>query len=181
MKIVHICSRNLSVFEDAIKGTGCCINGSRDIPYLQKSFSNYNVRDVFGLIIFQQHITKRTLRLIKAFDNYFVFSPKPIVLVCDEATALVQAHKIRVKYSPLYVVDSIDGTISDVDIERIFTTLVCESGDMYNLRDVEKSFGLVTSDHRDVSLETAEHVKDTHSKNVVGEAEELLEQLYKLG
>lgn len=181
MKIVHIYSGNLSVFEDVLKGTGCCLNGSRNAQYLQKSFPNYNVRDVLGLIVFQQHITKRTLRLVKTFDDYFVFSPKPIVIVCDEAIELFQAGRIVVKNSPLYLIDSMDGTISDVDIERIFTTFVCVSGEMYDLRDVEQANGLGAFGKKEVLHATAEGVELDRQAHVLGDTDEILKQLQELG
>ena len=133
MKIAHVYARNLKIFSDALESTGCRINGSQNLTYLRKSLSNFNARDVMGLIVFRQHMTKRLLRLIKEFDELFVFNPLPIVVVCDDAEELVKERLLKVKNCPLFVVNSIGGTISDIDIRRIFTTLSVMSDTMYDL------------------------------------------------
>lgn len=133
MKIVHVYARNLKIFNDALEGTGCRVNGSQSLDYMFKSLSNYNARDVMGLIVFRQHLTVKTLDLIHAFDDLFVFNPLPVIVACDDATELVAERKLVVKNSPLFVVNSIDGTISDLDLQRMFTTLSVVSGTMYDL------------------------------------------------
>lgn len=130
------------MFEEVLDGTGCCINGSREVDQLMKSIPNYNVRDVLGLIVFKQHLTRRVLHLIKMFDELFVLSPRPIVVICDNAEELYSSKVLRVKNSPLYLVNALGGTVSDLDLRRVFTTLVCVSGDMYNIRSVEQAYNL---------------------------------------
>lgn len=183
MKIIHVYSRNLSIFEESIKWTGCCLNGSKDVKYLIKSLPNYNVRDVLGLVIFQRHLTRRTLGLIKSFDEYFVFSPRPIIVICDEAYALYEAKKLKVKYSPLFLIDSLEGTVSDIDLERIFTTLVCMSGDMYDLKSVEQLHGLGGAGKKIAAITTspdADDVNTSHVETLVA-TQDILQQLQELG
>lgn len=139
MKIIHVYAYNLQLFEDAIKDTGCKINGSHDVRYLRKSLTNFNARDVLGLIIYRRHLTRKLLKLIKYFDNFYYFNPLPVIVVADDAVELVAQKRLKTKRSPLFVVNSLEGTISDVDINRIFTTLACMSGDMYELREVERA------------------------------------------
>lgn len=136
MKIIHVYAQNLKIFEDALDGTGCRINGARDMRFLQKSFSNFNARDVMGLIVFRRYMTKKTLRMIQAFDELFVFAPVPIIIVCDDATALCKSKKVKTKYAPLFAVDSVDGTISDIDINKMLTTLCCFSNEMFDMSGV---------------------------------------------
>ena len=137
MQIVHIHSSNLGIFEEALEGTGCHINGSRDVDYMIKSLSNYNCRDIMGLIVYRKHLTRKVLRLIRTFDNMFVFNPLPIVVICDDAQQLYAEKKLRVKNSPLFLLNSLDGTISDVDVRRVFATLCMLSEPMYDLSAVE--------------------------------------------
>lgn len=136
MKIVHLCADNLQIFEDSLEGTGCKVCGARKVSDVKKAFALYNARDVMGLVVYKQYLTKRLLGLIKAFDDMFVFEPKPVVLVCDDAEELCKAKTVKTKNSPLFAVNSIDGTISDIDICRIFTTLSCLSNEMYDLSDI---------------------------------------------
>ena len=104
---------------------------------MRTSLAQYSARDVLGLVVYRQHLTKRLLGLIQAFDELFMFDPKPIIVVCDDATALYHERKLKVTYSPLFTVDSVDGTISDVDVDRIFTTLCCASGTPYDFTAVD--------------------------------------------
>lgn len=137
MKIVHVYANNLSVFEKALEGTGCKVNGSRKVEYVKRSLTNFNARDVLGLIVFKRVMTRKTLDLIQTFDNLFVFNPQPIVVICDQANELYNQGKLKVKYSPLFLVDSVEGTISDIDIKQIFTSLACISGDTYDLKGID--------------------------------------------
>ena len=137
LRIVHIYSHNLQVFEDALADTGCKINGSRNLEYLSKSLANFNVRDVMGLIVFKQNITRKCLKLMQQFDDLFVFNPRPIILICDNATELVNSGKVSIRNAPLFVIDSIEGTISDIDIQRAFSTMICLSTEIYDLSVVE--------------------------------------------
>lgn len=141
MKIAHIYAHNLQIFEDALEGTGCRINGSKNLDYLMQSLPNFNARDVMGLIVFRSHMTKKTLKLIKAFDDLFIFTPLPVIVICDDAYELYDAKKLRVKHSKLFLVNSVEGTISDIDVRKIFATLSCESGEMYDLSGIELSRG----------------------------------------
>lgn len=142
MKVVHVYSRHLKIFEDALADTGCCMNGTKDLNYLMKSLPNFNARDVLGLVIFRQHLTKKTLRLVRTFDELFVFNPRPIIVMCDEATELYSTRVLKVKSSPLFLVNTLSGTVSDVELRRVFTTLVCMSSEMYNVRSVEQVHGI---------------------------------------
>ena len=137
MKIVHVYAQNLKIFSQALDGTGCRINGSRKLDYMYKTLSKFNTRDVMGLVVFRSPMTKKTLKYIQAFDEFFMFTPQPIIVISDQITDLYRAGKIKVKYSKLFLVDSIDNTISDIDIKRIFATLSCMSGDMYDLSEIE--------------------------------------------
>ena len=138
MKILHVYARNLSIFERALEGTGCRVNGSVDLTYMRRSFANFNARDTMGLVVFKNPMTKKTLKLIKAFDDLFVFSPMPIIVISNQATALYQARQLRVKNSPLFLIDSLEDTISDIDLKRIMATLSCMSGDMYDMSEIEE-------------------------------------------
>lgn len=133
MKIVHLCAENLQVFEDALEGTGCKICGARNPKDVRRALSHYNARDVMGLIVYKQHLTRRLLDLIHFFDELFVFDPKPVLLVCDDAEELCTDRIVTTKNSPLFALNSVDGTISDIDLCRIFTTLSCLSSEMYDL------------------------------------------------
>lgn len=135
--IVHVYASNLEIFTDAVESTGCRINGSRSISYMHKSLVNFNARDVLGLVVFRQHMTKKLLSLIKEFDELFVFHPLPVIVVCDDAEELVAEGILRVKNCPLFVINSVEGTISDIDVRRIFTTLSVMSGTMYDLSEFE--------------------------------------------
>ena len=137
MKIAHVYAQNLEIFGDALEATGCRINGSKSLDYLIKSLPNYNARDVMGLVVFRQHMTKKTLKLIKTFDELFVFSPLPIIVICDDAEELYAEKRLVVKNSPLFLINSIEGTISDIDVRRIFTTLSCMSDTMYDLSAID--------------------------------------------
>ena len=138
MQIVHIHTGNLGIFENALEGTGCHINGSRDANYMIKSLSNYNRRDVLGLIVFRKHLTRKVLKLIYDFDRMFVFNPPPIVVICEDAQQLYDEQRLRVKHSPLFLINSLDGTISDVDLRRVFATLSIVSDPIYDLTAVEE-------------------------------------------
>lgn len=139
MKIIHVHSLNLSIFEEAVKGTGCYINGSTDPITVLKTLQMYNVRDVFGLIVFRKHLTRKCLKLIGEFDSLFEFNPKPIIVICDDASELVKEKKLRVKNSPLYVIDSIGGTLSDIDINKAFVTLCCIADNLYDFDVIDSA------------------------------------------
>lgn len=138
MKILHVYAKNLSIFEQALEGTGCRVNGSVDMTYMRRSFANFNARDTMGLVVFKNPMTKKTLKLIKAFDDLFVFSPMPIIVISDQATALYQSRQLRVKNSPLFLIDSLDNTISDIDLKHIMATLSCMSDEMYDMSEIEE-------------------------------------------
>ena len=133
MKIVHVYAKNIQMFVDAVKDTDCRLNASKDIDYLLGSLQNYNARDVMGLVIFANPMTKKCLKLIRKFDELFVFKEMPIVVVCDTATELHSRGYFRVKNSKLFLVDSEENSLSDVELNAIFTTLVSFTGTMYDL------------------------------------------------
>lgn len=139
MKIVHIYARNLEIFTNALESTGCRVNGSSNIAYLRKSIYNFNARDVMGLVVYREHLTKKLLKLIREFDELFVFSPLPIIVVCDDASNLVSSKILKVTNCPLFIVDSVDGTISDIDLRKIFTTLCVLSDTMYDMGELDRS------------------------------------------
>lgn len=168
MKILHIFSRNLDIFSEAVEGTSCRINGSCDITYLSKSLQDYNARDVLGLVIFVKTLTKKLVKLISQFDELFFFSPKPIVVACDNAEALYAASAFSVHNSPLFLINTIDGTISDTDIRQIMATVCCLSGDIYDLSSLSS---IVKS--RLVSKESKKVNEETLSDDVLKELEDL--------
>lgn len=153
MKIVHVYAQNLKIFEDALDGTGCKVNGSCRLSTLQKSFPNFNVRDTLGLVVFSRVMTRKTLKLIQSFDELFVFNPLPIVVVCDDAVQLVEQGKIKTKHARLFALNSESGTISDVDLNRIFTTIACEADEIYYLDDVEKENAVNKPDKQEKIVE----------------------------
>lgn len=133
MKIVHVYAQNLDVFSDAVKGTDCRLNASVDIDYLIASIQNYNARDVLGLIVFANPMTKKCLRLIKKFDEYFIYQRMPVIVISDDVHELHSQGYLKVKNSTLYLVESEDNSISDIDVDQIFTTLLANSGEVYDL------------------------------------------------
>ena len=133
MKIVHVYAKNLQIFVDAVKDTDCRLNASQDINYLTNSLQNFNARDVLGLVIFANPITKKCLNLIRRFDNLFSFKQMPIIIISDNANELYRDGYFRVKNSLIYLIDSEDNSISDVEMSQIFTTLLALSGNIYDL------------------------------------------------
>lgn len=126
-------TKNVQMFIDAVDGTNIKLNASENIDYLSSSFQNYNARDVLGLVIFANPVTKKCLRLAKKFDNLNVLHPMPIVVVSDNATGLYAKGYFHARHSKVYLVNSEENAISDVDLDRIFTTLIVSSGDPYDL------------------------------------------------
>lgn len=133
MKIVHVYAHNIQMFVDAVEGTECRLNASKDLDYLVSSLQQFNARDVLGLILFANPMTKKCLRLIRKFDDLFVFKRLPIVVISDDATALKEAGYFKVKNSDVYVVDSEDNSISDVELNAVFTTLIASTDEVYDL------------------------------------------------
>lgn len=133
MKIVHVYTQNVQMWVDAVSGTDCRLNASRDIDYLLSSLHSYNARDVLGLIVFANPMTKKCLRLIKKFDELFVLQPMPIIVINDQATALHQQGYFKVRHSKLYLLDSEENSLSDIELNSIFTTLISYSTYMYDL------------------------------------------------
>ena len=133
MKIVHVYAHNLQIFVDAVKNTDCRLNASKDINYLINSLSNYNGRDVLGLVLFANPITKKCLKLVKKFDELFVFKQMPIIIVTDNAKEMYNNGYFHVRNSKVFLLESEDNTISDVDMASIFTTLLAFSDSMYDL------------------------------------------------
>lgn len=133
MKIVHVYAKNLDVFIDAVKDTDCRLNASQDINYLIGSLQNYNARDVMGLIIYANPVTKKCLKLIRRFDELFVFKHMPIIVVSDMATEMYNRGYFKVRNSNLYLINSEEDTISDIEVSAIFTTLLATSDMVYDL------------------------------------------------
>lgn len=138
MKIVHVCAKNLQLFEDIIAGTGYKINGFQSAVQLESTLSRFNARDVLGLVIYQKHMTKGSLHLMRTFDAMFTFAPKPIIIVCDDAKEISKTKMFSMHHCTIYPLNSVDGTISDKDLNRIFTTLACLGDDMYDLSAIEQ-------------------------------------------
>ena len=168
MKILHVFSRNLDIFSEAVEGTSCRINGSCDITYLSRSLQDYNARDVLGLVIFVKTLTKKLVKLISQFDELFFFNPKPIVVACENAEALYAASAFSVHNSPLFLVNTVDGTISDTDLRQIMATVCCLSGDIYDLSSLGS---LIKS--KLVEQESESVDEDTLSQDVLKELEDL--------
>lgn len=133
MKIVHVYAKNLDMFVDAVKGTDCRLNASKDVDDLMNSLQNYNARDVMGLVIFANPFTKKCIKLLRKFDELFVFKEMPIVVVCDNASELHAEGYLKVKHSKLFLIDSEENSLSDVELNSIFTTLISFSDSMYDL------------------------------------------------
>lgn len=133
MNIIHIYARNLQMFVDAVKDTDCKLNASKDINYMLRSIQNYNSRDVVGLVVFANPITKKCVQLVKDFDQLHAFRKMPIVIVSDAAVEICEQGLFPVKNSKLFALNSEDNTISDLDISTIFTTILAYSNAVYDL------------------------------------------------
>lgn len=136
MKIIHIYAQNLELFSDLVNGTECRINGSVNLNDVIDSIQFYNARDVLGLIVFANPVTKGCLRLIEEFDNYFSLNSKPIILIADNATELVDTRTVRTKHCKLYPLDSEEDTISDVELNMVFSTLTILGTSVYDLSSI---------------------------------------------
>lgn len=146
MNIVHVYSQNLELLNPMVEGTQCHLNGSDDIERLAKSFSRYNARDVMGLIVHSgKFFTRRQAGLIAEFDRLFEFRHLPIILACDEAKDLVASGIVRVKNSRLFPVASVEGTLSDIDLDRIFATIAICSGEIYHLQNRSANKAILNS------------------------------------
>lgn len=133
MNIVHVYAKNLEIFVDAVKGTDCKLNASCDINYMLGSLRNFNARDVVGLIVFANPMTKKCTELVKRFDDLFVFKRLPIIVISDAATALYEQGYFRTKHSKVFLMDSEEDSISDLDISSIFTTIFAYTSSLYDL------------------------------------------------
>lgn len=132
MKIIHVYAKNLQIFIDAVDGTDYHLNASRNIDYLINSLSSFNPRDILGLIMFANPITKKCLKLVRRFDDYNYFSSRPIILISDNIQEVWNAGYFKVRHSKVYLVQSIENSISDVDLARIFTTIIASSDLCYD-------------------------------------------------
>ena len=133
MKIVHVYAKNIQMFVDAVEGTDLCLNASVDLDYLLDSLQNFNARDVVGLVLFANPFTRKCVKLIEKFDNFFSFRPMPIILINDQATALYRAGHIKVSNSKLFLIDSEENSIADTELNSIFVTLLTFYDSMYDL------------------------------------------------
>lgn len=133
MKIVHVYAKNIQMFADAVEDTECRLNASQNLDYLIASLQQFNARDVLGLVLFANPLTKKCLKLIRKFDDLFVFKRLPIIIISDQATALKQAGYFRVRNSDVFVIDSEDNSISDIELNAVFTTLIASTDEIYDL------------------------------------------------
>lgn len=133
MKIIHLYANNLDLWADAVSGTDIRLNGSTDLDTLSESILDFNIRDVVGLVVFANPLTKKTLGLIRRFDQLFVYRRLPIVLISDNITEAWGSIRFKVHNSDLYLLDSEENTISDIDIQRVMTTLLASDGNLYDL------------------------------------------------
>lgn len=133
MEIVHVYAKNIKIFDDAVKDTECRVNAYTSINSLIKSLTSFNARDVLGLVVFSNPITKGCLRLIDKFDDLFVFKETPIIVVSDNAEDFVNSGVVRVKHSKLMALNSVEDSLSDSDLNRIFATLVLYNSKVYDL------------------------------------------------
>jgi len=107
------------------------------------------------------------------FDELFELNPRPIIVMCDEANELYATKVLRVRRSPLFLIDTLSGTISDVELKRTFTTLVCLSGETYNLKSIEQSYGLGSKGAQPVAASDRQHTVEL--------VDEVLTELRELG
>lgn len=133
MKIVHVYAKNIDMFVQAVKDTDIKLNASQDLNYLISSLQEFNARDVLGLIIFANPFTRKCVKLIQKFDQLYMFSPMPIIVVNNNASDLKARGYLRVKNSKLYILNCEDNSLSDIELSSIFTTLVAFSGEIYDL------------------------------------------------
>lgn len=130
MKLIYVYAKNLDVFVEAAKDTDCRLNASVNVDYMLSSLSSFNARDVLGLIVFANPMTKKCLKLIKSFDD--LFTNRPIIVINDDAKNLFEAGYLRVK-SDLFLINSEENSISDVDINSAFATILAYQGKLYDL------------------------------------------------
>lgn len=133
MNIVHVYAKNIDVFVDAVKGTDCKLNASSDLKYMIGSLRSFNARDIIGLVVFANPLTKRCVKLVQQFDDLFVFKKLPIIIINDAATELVKQGVFHVKNSRLFALDSEENSISDIDVSSVFTTIFSYTSDLYDL------------------------------------------------
>lgn len=168
MRIVHVYAQNLEIFADMVEGTDCRICASSNIDDVFASLYNFNARDVIGLVIFANPFTKKCAKLVRAFDQLFVFSQMPIVIVADNASELV-ANYLRVKHSELLAVNSDENSISDTDLKRIFATLVIKGIDLYDL-------SVCGLDEESIAAQSAK--PPVNSLEISDELKQLLEEIH---
>lgn len=133
MKIIHVYAKNVQMFADAINGTDCKLNASKDINYMLNSLQNFNARDVVGLIVFANPLTKKCVQLVHKFDQLHTFKKMPIVIINDSAVEICSEGIFKVKNSKLFALDSEDNSISDLDMSTVFTTILGYSSSIYDL------------------------------------------------
>lgn len=131
--IVHVLSKVLDCWSDAVDGTDIKINGAIDIERLQETFMMFNMREVGGLIIFVNPLTKRVLKLIKDFDSLIMGRRIPVILITDKVFEVMSGIRLNLENVDLYGVESFDNTISDVDISNIFITILARSRAVYDI------------------------------------------------
>lgn len=135
MKILHVYARNLQVFVDAVEGTECKLNASRDVDYLRNSLTNFNARDVLGLVVWSNPMTRKCIELVNQFDSLFVFKRMPIVIISQNVHELWAEKHFKIKNSKVFLLESDEDSISDLDVSSIFTTILAYTDSAYDLSD----------------------------------------------
>lgn len=158
MEIVHVYAKNITIFDKAVEGTECKVNAYTRIQPLIQSLTAFNARDVLGLVVFANPFTKGCLRLIKAYDELFLFKMTPIIIVSDNAVELVRNGAIKVRNSKLFALDSIDDSVSDTDINKIFSTLVLYNSKVYDLSVCGMEDDKVEARPKEKSLEMSDEL-----------------------
>ena len=152
MKVVHIFAENVQLFVDYLAGTDIVPNASKDIKMMKSTISRYNARDVGGFIAFQTPVRRSTLEWVKQIDDFFELAPKPIIFISDQASALVSSGVLKTKNCPLYTVDSLDNSIGDIELNRVFTTIVLSSTEIYDLSFADRQKEKITKQPREWSV-----------------------------
>lgn len=136
MKIVHICAQNLQIWEQLTKESQCLVNAHVQFNDLIETLPQYNTRDVLGVVLFPKILNTSVFRQLKQLDASFYFVKKPVVLIGDNISKLLEtadSSNKAYKNLILYIHNSESGTISDTDIHAIMTLLLAEHGGVYNI------------------------------------------------
>lgn len=147
MKIVHILANNLDIWQNAVIGTSCLVNAYVDISELINSLPQYNARDVVGFIFFPTSLTPKLLKNLKLIDGFFKYLKTTAIIIGDNADKFLETHYIPLPNIDLYMLNSENGSISDTDINNIFTLLLAAYGDIYKIPNpLQKLDNLILND-----------------------------------